>query len=209
MNSTFTCSSCGAITRKVSELTSHLFCKQCGNYLSANNIDVRNNSLLLSDWSPVQISSSIEIEKREATIIGRVRIQLQNDYKNFWCATFKDGTYVWLLHSFASFAVLRTDWKRYGKSIKSLHARSEVTLQKDLKLRGEFVEKCDDLSFEGEIGNWKMFQPGFFMVQCGNAKSQTAVFVISGKEHLEYLEGLKIEVDKLNLKNFVVWNDWK
>ena len=134
---------------------------------------------------------------------------MRNDYKNFWCAALPDSKSVWLMESFASFTVLTPSRYNFNQDIRHLRAGEFIKLKKDLKLKGEYVEKCEDIRYEGEIGNWKFIEPPFFFIQASNKDQQTAVFIIDAGNTIEYLLGEKIAIEKLTLKNIIVWDEWK
>ena len=75
-------------------------------------------------------------------ILRQVRLQLRNDYKNFWCAATTASSYVWLMESFASFAVLAPTWHVFDHSIESLRAdtyiqnRAKAWLRREMRADG-------------------------------------------------------------------------
>lgn len=172
--------------------------------LQANDV----NRNMPSDWSFIQLGTTFKYNERSYEVVGRVRLQLRNDYKNLWSAVHPDSQ-VWLMESFASGAVLEDTWKVYGKPVSKLHAGSTFTVRAGIKLRGEYVEKCEGLSIEGEIGEWPLLQPGFFFIQGSNNDYQTAVFTVDAKQHIKSLQGMKADIDQLQLTNIVGWNEWK
>jgi hypothetical protein len=184
-----------------------IVCRNCGRAI------IQQGKVLLTqmppDWSIVQLQTTGEYQQTAFTIIGRIRLQLRNDYKNFWCATLKDGKSFWIVESFASFTVLNAPWNKFNQDVRNLRAGQSINFKKDLKLVGEYVEKCEAISCEGEVGSWELFRPGFFFVQASDKSNHTAIFFIDGKENVNYLSGWKLNIEKLNFKNLVVWNDWK
>jgi hypothetical protein len=209
--SSYNCPSCNTINYSVLEHTSIIVCKNCGEiaYQNTEAIDTVTPCRIPEDWSFLQIGSGLEYNQNTLTAVGRIRLQLRNDYKNLWCAALNNGTSVWIMESFASFCMLGSSWTEYNGSVENLHAGMTVQLKKDLKVKGEYVEKCEGVSYEGEIGNWKLFQPGFFFIQCSNNTRNTAVFVVDHKKDIAYLTGGKIDVEKLNLKNTITWDGWR
>jgi hypothetical protein len=144
------------------------------------------------------------------TIVGRIRLQLRNDYKNIWCAALDHGKMIWIMESFASFSILNNQWNTFTKSASHLEAGKNIALKSDFKVKSEYVEKCESISYEGQLGPWKLFFPGFFFIQASNSNTkQTAVFIINGNDNIEYLGGAKTEVETLKLKNIIQWDEWK
>jgi len=207
----FSCASCNALNTAALEETIVLVCKNCGALVvdKASAGEKISPSPVPDDWSFIHVGTTGSYAENEFTVVGRVRLQLRNDYKNFWCAALNNGKHLWLMESFGSFAMLGSAWSVFQGKANKLHARSVITVQKDVKVRGEYVEKCEGISYEGEIGMWKLFYPGFFFMQMSNNKNHTAVFTVSGREVMEYLIGSKVAIEKLNLKNILAWDEWK
>jgi hypothetical protein len=161
------------------------------------------------DWSFIQLNTQGQYDQQAFTVVGRMRLQLRNDYKNFWfCDTGRAKNFI-LMESFASFYVLIPSWQSFTKDVRHLRAGQSISLKGGLKLQGEYVEKCEGMSFEGEIGCWKLFYSGFFFIQASNKENKTAVFVIGGKDKIEYLTGERIDQSNLNLTNILQWDEWK
>ncbi|MBA4056441.1 MAG: hypothetical protein C0490_17125 [Marivirga sp.] len=160
------------------------------------------------DWSFVDVGSNGEFQSVPFKVTGRVRIQLRNDYKNFWCVEYNQGKCGWIIESFASFLFVASSWVSYEKDATKLRAGNSIPITSELKLKGEYVEKCEGISFQGEIGPWTSFESGFFIVQASDISGKAAIFFIENKK-VEFLIGEKVLVEKLNLKNIIEWNEWK
>jgi hypothetical protein len=209
-HSVFNCPACSAFNTPILKDATLLLCKNCGAIVFENvsgNIKPKP-ARVPEDWSFVQLNTTGEYDGQTFTIVGRVRLQLRNDYKNFWCGAFRDGKSIWLMESFASFAIFDSAWQRYYGEASGLRAGAPVKITKDKNVRGEYVEKCEGISYEGEVGNWKIFYPGFFFVQASRTDGETAVFTIEAGT-VEFLPGKKVDIQKLNLKNIIAWNEWK
>jgi hypothetical protein len=188
-----------------------LFCKSCKKivYEKALGRARPQASEPPPDWSFIQLNTTGDHNQQPFTVIGRIRLQLRNEYKNFWCVALEDGASLWLMESFASFAIFPAVWHNYTNSVTDVRAGNTINVQKGLKLRGEYVEKCEGITYEGEIGSWKLFEPGFFVVQAANSQNEIALFTIMDKKDVDYLGGVKIQSESLSLKNIIVWDEWK
>jgi len=135
-------------------------------------------------------------------------MQLRNDYKNFWCAEYSNGESLYIMESFGSFAVFLSPWREYKGKPSKLRAGKTVEIAGNVTIKGEYVEKCEFLSFEGQLGPWPILKKGLFVVQSSMGK-KTAVFFIDPKNRIDYLEGEKVVRERLNFKDIVEWNEWK
>jgi len=160
------------------------------------------------DWSFLQIGSAGEYKNNAFTIVGRVRLQLRNDYKNFWCAVYSTGKCLWIAESFGSFRVFTTSWQRYKNDATKLRAGKTIHLGGNIAMQGEYVERCENLRFEGEIGPWNLFRPGFFVVQASRDSGETAIFTIY-RDTVDILTGERVSSEDLKLTNILEWNEWK
>lgn len=211
MESTFhNCPACTTANRSVLAESSVLVCRNCREIVYAKSVASKPvKSVVPEDWSILQIGTQGGYNENEFTIVGRIRLQLRNDYKNFWCAALRNGTYIWIAESFASVAILGGTWTSYDDTVQHLHAGKSITLKKDIKIKGEYVEKCEAISYEGELGLWKLYEPGFFLIQGSNNNHHTVIFTVNENREIEYLHGGKVDIEKLNLKNTVTWDEWK
>lgn len=208
-SSTYTCPHCNT-SNSVSLFESFmLVCKSCHEVLYCNTGNERpERSIVPADWSFIQIGTEGGHKESEFRVVGRIRLQLRNDYKNLWCATVSNANHIWLMESFGSISVLGPTWEEYDDDIRSLHAGARVKLFADWHLEGEYVEKCEELSYEGELGKWNLFEPKFFFIQCSNGSLQTAIFTVF-KKKIMFLKGKKVTLESLNLKNILTWDEWK
>jgi hypothetical protein len=210
-SSIYTCPSCSTTNTALLNKPVVLICRQCGEiaYTSVTSGRPPKARAIPPDWSFLQPGSSGVYGNEPFSLIGRIRLQLRNDYKNLWCALLKDGNHLWLMESFCSFSVFTLPWKNLDMDVRHLHAGKTIKLSPQLVVKGEYVEKCERIALHGEIGDWKMFSPGFFFIQASNNAGQTVIFTIDEKENIECLGGKTVEVESLQLKNILVWDEWK
>ena len=190
--------------------TSILVCKSCKTLIAdpQGNQALPEATPMPEDWSFLKVGSVCDLPQQPFTIVGRCRLQLRNEYKNFWCAEYAGGKALYVVESFGSFSIFLSPWLDYTKEASKLRAGTPIEISSDVTLTGEYVEKCEGLSFEGELGPWPFIKPGFFVVQASTG-SNTAIFFINPKKNIDYLSGEKITSDRLNFKNIIEWNEWK
>lgn len=206
---TYTCPHCHTANAVSLYESFMLVCKSCQEVLYCNNASGKpEKSPVPPDWSFIQIGTEGGYKESEFRVVGRIRLQLRNEYKNLWCAVVANGNYIWFMESFGSISVLGPTWEEYDDDIRSLHAGASVKLYDDWRLKGEYVEKCEEISYEGELGKWDLFEPKFFFIQCSDSSLQTAIFTVF-KKKIMFLKGRKITLESLNLKNILTWDEWK
>lgn len=210
-NSVYSCPSCNTLHTLVLQEISLVTCKNCGVLITKPDALSRYTTAgrMPEDWSFIQIGTTGEYNGQPFTVVGRIRIQLRNDYKNFWCAEYSQGKCLWLIESFASFIVIPSLRKTFTGDIAKLKSGSKIIMTKDLTVTGEYVEKCEGIGYQGEIGPWKLFTAGFFVVQASRADGQTAIFFIGSKDDVEFVIGQKMPMDKLHLKKILEFNEWR
>lgn len=186
-------------------------CPHCG-YIIYGNLP-GNQKLMESrvpeDWSFVKLGTTGEYLNTSFKIIGRIRLQLRNDYKNFWSALIDNGKSWWIAESHASFSIFTEPWQPYTKDAIKLRANLTIPVDPTLNVKGEYVEKCEAISYEGELGHWRLFEKGFFIVQGSHSNGQTTLFTIENKNNIDFLKGEKVTPEILKLQNIHEWSEWK
>jgi hypothetical protein len=167
-----------------------------------------DGKIMPDDWSYIQIGTTGEFKSRPFQVAGRIRLQLRNEYKNFWCAADHRGDPIWIAESFGSMSVFTSPWQKFPEKVAKLRAGVTIHVSQSLKLVGESVEKCESLSIRGEIAEWILLNPGFFILQAG-ISSITAYFFPEDENNIHMLLGEKATIESLKLKNILQWNEWK
>jgi hypothetical protein len=205
----FSCPSCGSPFATQLSDPIYISCKQCGAVILDKVLKDESRPLKVPpDWSFIHVGTSLEFEKKQLNVCGRIRLQLRNEYKNFWCCAHGDGTHLWLMESFASLAVMHPQWQHFDDDAKKLRAGANLKLL-DITIYGEYVEKCEGIAVEGEVQGWNFFLPGFFLVQMANNAGDIFVFALKNKKEALGLRGRKAQPEELKLKNIHAWDEWK
>ena len=186
----------------------YLFCKHCHEFIASSTISILKAEKFPDDWSFIQYGTTGKYKDQNFKIIGRTRLQLRNDYKNFWTAEYKNGNLLWIVESFASFGVFTGTWQDYKGNHESLRAGASIDVGASEKLHGEYVEKCEAIQYAGEIGPWRYFSPTFFLIQAGLANA-VVLFTVSANRDIQFLFGEKMTLEQLQLTNILQWNEWK
>jgi len=210
MRERYNCPSCNTPHTTKLEQPNILVCVKCGSKIwESDHLANIQDITMPHDWSFIKIGTNGTYKDHYFTIIGKVRLQLRNDYKTFWCATYNNGKCLYISESFASLAVFQPNWRDYTGDISKLRAGNTIKLGADSRITGEFVEKCEGLAFQGEIGPWKNYIPGFFVIQASNNSGHTALYFISADNTCTYSVGEKTDSKKLKLENIVDYHDWR
>jgi hypothetical protein len=207
-NTLVTCPACKTTHNLQLEDRTLLACRQCFAILESRIPAETPVRPVPDDWSFVQVGTTGNYKDNTFTITGRIRLQLRNDYKNFWSAEYSHGKCLWIVESFASFSVFAQSMMPYAGDRTKLRAGTKVNgLLDKVALEGEYVEKCEGLSYHGEIGPWPFFEPGFFVVQASEQR-QTALFFLRGDETVS-MAGEKKVIERLSFKNTLTWHEWQ
>jgi len=209
-NTVYNCPACGTAHKVQLNESSLITCRVCHEIVAdaITGEEKPKATRIPDDWSFLQIGTTGVYKEYNFTVIGRLRLQLRNDYKNFWCTIYEGGKCLWIVESFGSFSLFTSAWQEIKSDLTKLHAGKKVVLANKVTLWGEYVEKCEGISYDGEIGLWNLFYPGFFLVQASNGSGQTAFFTIK-KNDKHILTGEKVTLEELNLKNILTWDEWK
>jgi len=203
-----TCPSCKTMHNLQLEERTLVACKQCFAILETRAPAETPPRPVPDDWSFLQVGTTGAYRGQPFTITGRIRLQLRNDYKNFWSAGHNRGKCLWIVESFASFSVFDESFAPYAGDRTKLRAGNKVNgLIDNLALEGEYVEKCEGLGYQGEIGPWPFLDPGFFVIQASE-KHHTALFFLKGSDALS-IRGEKIPAERLSLKKTLTWHEWE
>jgi len=183
-------------------------CPNCGNILKTSVSGI-SKKLPPEDWSFIQIGTRGFYSQQHFEVTGRIRLQLRNEYKNYWSIAYNENSSAFLYESFGSLAILNGTIKDYQGDVRKLKAGHKIREGKNLVLTGEFVEKCESVSYEGEIDRWKDFEPGFFIVQAGTSNGYVATFRIVDSSRAYFYLGTKVSLENLKLEKIREWDEWK
>ena len=207
----YQCPGCGTYQQGVLEQPVLMVCRQCQNII-ADKTGSRfplQSRRMPEDWSFIRIGTTGTFENDQFAVVGRVRLQLLNDYKNIWTIVTRTGKTHQLVESFGSLSVFQSEWRTFDQALSKLRAGKTIPISSTSKYHGEYLEKSFDVHYEGEIAVWRHYHDGFFLVQCSDENSNTALFPFEPQKPVQYLHGKKVTLDILKLTNTVTWDEWK
>lgn len=200
------CPSCGTFTYVRLKSASVVVCKQCYSAVIGEH-PVRKEAVP-DDWSFIRIGTKGTFQEKKFEVIGRIRLTLLNDYKNFWTVLYENDIPGYLVDSFGSFAFVSDFWNDTSAKPKNLHAGSPINIKGNVKLKGEFVERCEIIHAEGEIADWKFFDKGFFFIQAGN-DTDVAYYFVGREKEPKYLSGKRAALQDFMPEQIKTWDEWK
>lgn len=212
-NDIHSCGDCHNTIRVVGSDSDLLVCPRCAATVVNEKNHALQNALIPDDWSLVQLGVTGIHKNRTFQVIGRIRLQLRLEYKNVWCIWFDaENTYGWLVESLGSYFVCAgsvfdmTD----RDDLNTLRAGDRFVLHGKVVVFIDYMDRCEWVSVEGEIANWKDFTKGFHSVQAQNNEGIAGYFNIdvSGKR-ARFIVGESTPLKDLKLKGIREWNEFK
>ena len=212
-NESFTCSTCGASLRIRGFDSVLVICRSCGAVMPSETFRALTDFHLPDDWSVVQIGSSGVYQKKNYEVIGRVRLQLQQDYRNFWCLWYPEiKKYDWLVESFGKFTVYDNVFFDLHNSLEFLDMEPghKFIIHDKVTVFANYQDQCEWVSLEGELCSWPSLQKGFAFIDAQNNDLIAACFIIPPDRRAgKFLVGQIVNFRDLNLASIREWDEWK
>jgi hypothetical protein len=189
------CPQCGHLTTQKLRDTWLVVCSQC-------------NESIPDDWSTIQIGSTGMYKEKTFKITGRVRLQMQNDFRNLWCAIYDDRT-LWISQSLESIGFFKTSFDAYPAEFSNPIAGTYIVFSNKIKLKCELVEPCIGVKFEGEIARFPFPEGDFTFIQASNKEGNTMLVAQQNNGNIQFLWGELSLVNAFSFENKREFNDWK
>lgn len=164
------------------------------------------------DWSPVKIGTKGFYKDRSFEVIGRVRLQLQEGYKNYWCFwSTGEKKYGWLAESLGEYMICDGSFFELDDPASiSFTAGEKLVLPGEARVSVDYIDKCEKVDVEGEVTSWPYYRQGFQTVQAQNNSAIAAYFFIRHDvKMLKFLVGETVDYAILNLQEIRTWDEWK
>jgi len=165
------------------------------------------------DWSVIQVGSKGAYQKHNFEVIGRVRLQLQQDYKNFWCLWYEDRKkYAWLAESFGKYITYESSFLDVydNGEFSGLKIGHKFIIHDNVTVVANYQEQCVWISLEGELCLWPILKKGFALVDAQNNDRMAACFIIPPDRRAgKFLVGEVVDFHDLNLVSIREWDEWK
>ncbi|MFY8035679.1 MAG: hypothetical protein ACOVMQ_00860 [Cyclobacteriaceae bacterium] len=174
------------------------------------NVRWSEKVMMPADWSFIKLGTKGEWNKKVFEVIGRVRLQLINSYKNVWYVAFDDRTCGWLFEFNGNMSISPSESIALGfDQIKKLRPGKNITLStRNCEIVS--IEEVERLICEGEVGNWQFFRPNFFLTD-GVLYNQVSVFFRMDipNKLINYFIADRVTLENFKKETFNSWNEWQ
>lgn len=160
---------------------------------------------LVEDLSPLQIGAKGTMNELYFKITGRIRVEGQRGYRNFWSMK-GDTPYTWLLQAYGNYALMALD-----EALVPPKAFKGVDPGKKLKIDGGFeLEALDNrfkYAWEGELMH-QLPLPWDIELEGGEPGGGRVLILVDRSRDARALKGVSIEFNALRLENPNAWAQW-
>lgn len=202
------CPHCGRLNSQKLRDTWLMVCAQCHRQAWGSVALKEDLFEMPDDWSLIQIGSTGKYKDKPFEITGRVRLQMQNDFRNLWCATYEDKT-LWISQSLESLGFFSTSFDKYPVTFYRPHASSYIAFSDRINLKCEIVEQCLSVKFEGEIARFPFPSTNFLFIQASNASGNTMLVLHQNDNAIQFLWGELGLVNSVSFEKTRQFDEWK
>ena len=209
---TFTCPECKTTQSLRSDKSLVFICTTCGSLLrDETSLDLPKRPIP-ADWSVVQIGSTGSFKGKAFEVIGRVRLQLQKEYKNYWSIWYaQTKEYGWLVESLGFYAICPGNFFEIKDSdrLKGIVPHESFHISDKATIILDDEDYCESLAYTGELPTWSFYAPRFRIVQGNSDKVIASFFHVSVIRELAlFLVGEWVSWKSLELKNLNTEHEW-
>ncbi len=202
------CPHCGKVNPKKLQDTWLIVCSQCHRQAWGNETQKEDLFEMPEDWSTIQIGSTGTYKGNAFEITGRVRLQMHNDFRNLWCATYGDKT-LWISQSLESLGFFTTAFSNYPMPFFRPHAEMYIAFSERINLKCETSEYCIKVRFEGEVARFPYPKNKFLFIQASNASGNTALVLHKSNDEIQFLWGELGLVNAVEFDKTRQFDEWK
>lgn len=186
-------------------------CTACATVIANKTQLPLPKNLMPEDWSIIQIGTTGVFNKKGFEVVGRIRMQMRKEYKNYWCLWFPvEMKYGWLVESLGFYAICSDTFFEITQLeiIQKIRANTSFKVTENTSVTIDEVDFCESLSFSGEINTWS-FNERFFVAQGKNGPLIAAFIHFSAhKDRVKFLAGEWVPVKSLQLNTLNSSNVW-
>jgi hypothetical protein len=201
------CPNCGrGYTQKLKE-TWLVVCDTCHHLVKGSGIEPDQLNMP-DDWSTIQVGTTGLYKNQNFTIMGRIRLQMKNDFRNLWCAQYGQEI-MWIGQSLESIGFFTPPFAPFPHSFGKIRAGVNIEFSERIKLKCELVENCIGLQYEGEVSDFPFPKGNFTLIQAGNAIGNTVLIFYENPNSIQFLWGEVMLVYGVTFNNTKTWSQWE
>lgn len=160
---------------------------------------------LVEDISPLRVGCAGQVEGKYFRVTGRVRVEGQRGYRNFWSIK-GDTPYAWLLQAFGTYAMVAMDQAPVPPTVFR-----KVSPGGELKMDGGYqLEMLDNqfrYAWEGEIMQ-PLPIPWDIEVEAGDPSGGRLLILVDRSKEACMLKGMGLNFPDLRLENPPTLAQW-
>lgn len=208
----YTCPKCSRSVQRKLKDSALVLCSNC-NAKVYGTIDIPADSHgVPDDLSLIQIGTKGKYLNKKFEIVGRVRMQMKDDFRSLWCAMYDDdkNPVLWICQSLESLAFGADTFKQFPpNSDIDMNAAGKVVFGDKMKLTVSFAGAPLFVRYEGEIARFPK-PDGSFVFLHAVSKNYTALVVCVDNDlkHTEMLWAQTMDLGEVKFENTRKFNEW-
>lgn len=163
---------------------------------------------VLPDLSPMAVGSVGSFAGAEFRIVGRMRVEGANGYRNFWSLQGRDLPYRWLVHAYGTYALMAKWPGQFPKSeMRGIKPNRSMKLDDGLDYCAEMLDNSFRFAFEGELME-PLQLPYTIELEAGRAPNDKVIVHVMADAGLEALVGIMVDFEELHFEHSPTWARW-
>jgi len=208
----YSCPQCGRSVQRKLKDSALVLCTNCNAKVFGEMEIPAESHGVPDDLSLIQIGSKGKYLSKKFEIVGRIRMQMKDDFRSLWCALYDDdkNPTLWICQSLESIAFAADTFKLFPpKSDIGLEAGGSVVFGDRVKLNVGFVSRPMSIHYEGEIARFPRPDGDFIFVHASN-QSNTALVICVNKslDNTEMLWAQTKELGDVQFENTRKFDEW-
>jgi DNA-directed RNA polymerase subunit RPC12/RpoP len=207
----YSCPQCGKSVQRKLKDSDLVICPACSAKVFGTATIPEKWTKVPDDLSVVQIGSTGKYNDKKFEIVGRIRIQMKDDFRTLWCALYDGSKTLWIVQSLENIAFSEEPFKEFPpKSEFDVRAGARVEFGEKVILKVIFVGTCLKISYEGEIANFPYPDGTFVFVHAQNKQGNTVIIVTQGDmNRTRLLWGVTRQVEGTVFENTRTIDGWQ
>lgn len=163
---------------------------------------------IVQDLSPMRVGTIGKHDGREFRITGRIRVEGDNGYRNYWSLKGRDLPYRWLVHAYGNYALMQKgDRALETKAIRGIKPTATLKMEQDHAFIIEMLDSAFRFAWEGEIME-ALSVPFAIEVEAGHQPDAKLLVHMNEAKQVEHLIGVTVEFADLHFENAPQLGQW-